>query len=81
MEEGGILRDGDKISKHLKRIGEHYKDHVQADEWLMVDCRMKGVPRKRDLNLCTLLFSDDCRECTCYMRGDAPDKETIKLRD
>lgn len=73
-----LLRDGDKVGAHLSRIGGKYKD-VPADEWLMVDCRFTR-PRKRDLNLCSLVFSDDCRSCECFMRDKQP-PFTIDLKE
>jgi hypothetical protein len=66
-----LLCDGDKVGAHLgRRIGGKYKN-VPAHEWLVVDCRFTK-PRKRDPNLCSLIFSDDCRSCDFLMRNEQP---------
>jgi hypothetical protein len=72
-----LLRDGDKVGAHLGRIGKKYKS-VPADEWLVVDCRFTK-PRKRDINLCSLVFSADCRSCECLMRSMQP--FTLNLKE
>lgn len=73
-----LLCDGDKVGAQLGRIGGKYKN-VPADEWLVVDCRFTR-PRKRDLNLCSLVFSEDCRSCECFMRNEQP-PFTIDLKE
>lgn len=75
-----LLRDVKGRKEHLNRIPGKYKE-VVADAWLVVDCRVDGVCRKRDNNLCTLVFSgDDFRSCQCYMRENGV-VATIKLAE
>ena len=74
-----LLRDAKGRKEHLNRIPGKYKE-VVADAWLVVDCRVDGVCRKRDNNLCTLVFSDDFRSCQCYMRENGV-VATIKLAE
>jgi hypothetical protein len=62
-----LLRDGDKVGDHLCRIGKEIQE-CPADEWLVVDYRFTKLGM-RDINLCSLVFSADCRSCECLMRN------------
>lgn len=62
-----LLRDGSKLQSHLDRIPGKYRN-VEATEWLVVDFRLNVTPRKREKNLCTLVFDENYESCLCYMR-------------
>jgi hypothetical protein len=53
-----LLRDGSGRKEHLSRIPGKYRN-VEADSWLVVDCRIGTIPRTRDDKLCTLVFDND----------------------
>lgn len=71
-----LLRDGSGRKEHLNRIPGKYRN-VEADSWLVVDCRIGTIPRTRDDKLCTLVFDNDFGSCQCYMRRK--DARTITL--
>ena len=62
-----LMRDGKKIGEHLDRIPGKYQN-VEADEWLVVDFRYGTPPRMRDENLCSMVFTEDYKQCECSMR-------------
>eukprot|EP00523_Entomoneis_sp_CCMP467_P022449 CAMPEP_0168856586 /NCGR_PEP_ID=MMETSP0727-20121128/15265_1 /TAXON_ID=265536 /ORGANISM="Amphiprora sp., Strain CCMP467" /LENGTH=524 /DNA_ID=CAMNT_0008911137 /DNA_START=138 /DNA_END=1709 /DNA_ORIENTATION=- len=62
-----FLCDGDRLDPHLDRIPGKYRN-VEASSWLVVDCRMGGKPKKRDKDLCTLVFDEKFTSCEFYMR-------------
>jgi len=62
-----LLRDGSKQKEHLDHTPGKYRN-VEATEWLVVDCRLDVTPRKREKNLCTLVFNENYESCLCYMR-------------
>ena len=67
-----FLRDRDRLPEHLRRMPGKYKD-VPATRWLVVDCEAGSrVPNRREENLCTLVFQEDFRSCTFYMRLQDP---------
>lgn len=65
-----LLRDGHGVGEHLGRIPGKYKN-VDADAWLVVDCRLNVKPKKREKQLCTLVFGEDYTTCECYLRLSA----------
>ena len=73
-----LLRDGSGLREHLSRIPGKYRN-VEATQWLVVDCRLKVVPRKRETDLCTLVFDDGYKSCQCFMRSEEP--VTINLAE
>ena len=74
-----LVRDGDGIGEHLRRIIGKYQN-VEADEWLVVDCRVNGGRPNLAADRCSLVFADDCRSCQCYMRL-SPQPTTIQLME
>lgn len=75
-----LLRDGDGIGKDLRRITGIYQN-VEADEWLILDCRMHTGRRPHPaVDRCSLVFAQDFRTCQCYMRLSEKPK-TINLME
>jgi len=73
-----LLRDGQKISQHLNRIPGNYQN-VEANQWLMVDCRVEKEPQTKATNYCALVFSKDFKTAMCYMPGTEP--KELKLME
>lgn len=75
-----LLRNGDGIGEHLGRITGKYQN-VEADEWLVVDCRIRTGRRPcPDVDRCSLVFTEDFRSCQCYM-GLSEQPTTIQLME
>jgi hypothetical protein len=71
-----FVRGSDRLDPHLDRIPGKYRN-VEASSWLVVDCRMGGKPKKRDKDLCTLVFDKKFASCECYMRQKDPITVTL----
>lgn len=73
-----FVRKSDRLNEHLNRIPGKYRN-VEASSWLVVDCLMGGRPKKRDKDLCTLVFDNKFASCECYVR--LMDPKTVTLHN
>ena len=64
-----LLVNGTKIGGRVQHfdptVGKYQK--VEMNDWLVVDCRPYNGKGAKDRNRCTLLFSEDLKECVCQM--------------